>query len=45
MCGAHRGQKRLLDTLELELQTVENASVGARDWPHLLCKSCSALIH
>ena len=29
--GAHRGQKRALDPLELELQTVMSPSVGVRN--------------
>jgi hypothetical protein len=38
MCvpGAHRGQKRVLDPLALELEMVVNCHVSARSWIRVL---------
>ena len=36
---AHRGQKRVSDVLELELQVVVSLPVDAGNWTHVLCKS------
>lgn len=36
--GAHRGQKRASDLLQLELWTVVNHLRGARNKPEFLCK-------
>jgi hypothetical protein len=35
--GTYRGQKRALDSLELELQMVVSCLVGARNWTLALC--------
>lgn len=39
MCSGHRGEKRVLDTLEKEFQVAENHCVGAKNWVRILCKS------
>lgn len=39
MPGSHGGQKRALDPLGLELQTVINCPVGAGKFTRALCRS------
>ena len=41
--GVHGGQKRVLDSLKLELQTVVSCPVGARNRTQVLWKSCLEL--
>lgn len=37
--GAHKGQKGVSDSMELELQTVISHYVGVGNWTQLLCKN------
>lgn len=39
MAGVHRGQKKPLDFLELELQMVVSHQVGAENQTEVLCSS------
>lgn len=38
-CNTHRGQRRISEPLELELQMAVNSHVGAGKWSQVLCKS------
>lgn len=39
LCKCHGGQKKTLDPIETELQTVISYHVGAKNQPQVLCKS------